>query len=86
MLWLIATINVVDFSVRCVATINLVVCDTTERVTTLLEHKSETPDLKIIVCFEPFTSELRQLAADANVEIITFDDLEVGILIEHLFQ
>ncbi|KAI0221629.1 Long-chain-fatty-acid--CoA ligase 5 [Lamellibrachia satsuma] len=60
-------------------TINLVVCDTTERVTTLLEHKSETPDLKIIVCFEPLTSELRQLAADANVEIITFDDLEPSV-------
>jgi len=55
----------------------MVVCDTRERVTRLLEHKAETPELRIIVCVEPLTSELTQLADEANIDIITYDDLEV---------
>ncbi|KAK2192639.1 hypothetical protein NP493_27g03000 [Ridgeia piscesae] len=61
------------------ASINLVVCDTTERVIKLLEHRSETPELRIVVCVEPLTSELTQLAEEVNVDVITFDDLnELG--------
>ena len=60
-------------------------CDTTERVIKLLEHRSETPELRIVVCVEPLTAELTQLAAEVNVDVITFDDLNVRMLIEQLF-
>ena len=63
----------------------MVVCDTRDRARKLLEHKSETPELRIIVCVEPLTSELTQLADEANVDIITYDDLEVRILPETLY-
>ncbi|KAK2192641.1 hypothetical protein NP493_27g04000 [Ridgeia piscesae] len=67
------------------ASINMVVCDTRERVTRLLEHKAETPELRIIVCVEPLTSELTQLADEANIDIITYDDLEnVGRVHHHM--
>ena len=59
-------------------------CDTTERVIKLLEHRSETPELRIVVCVEPLTSELTQLAEEVNIDVITFDDLNVRMLIEQL--
>ena len=59
-------------------------CDTTERVIKLLEHRSETPELRIVVCVEPLTSELTQLAEEVNVDVITFDDLNVRMLLEQV--
>ncbi|KAI0221627.1 Long-chain-fatty-acid--CoA ligase 5 [Lamellibrachia satsuma] len=58
------------------ADINLVLCDTRDRVMKLLKNKSQTPNLKTVVCFHCMSSAVKQMTADADLDVITFEQLE----------
>jgi len=58
------------------AEIELVVCDAVEKAIGLLKEKSNCPSLKHIVIMEPISQELKDLAEQENVNVLTFDELE----------
>ncbi|XP_030834973.1 long-chain-fatty-acid--CoA ligase 1 isoform X1 [Strongylocentrotus purpuratus] len=61
--------------------ISIVVCDTTKRISAVLEKASSSPSLKIIIGMLPkeITPEIKQEAQDANVQIFTLQELrELG--------
>ena len=43
----------------------------------LLKNKSQTPNLKTVVCFHCVSSAVKQMTADADLDVITFEQLEV---------
>ena len=63
------------------ADIELVVCDKNSRVTTLLRHKSDTPQLAIIVCVETPAEDNLIVANKCGIKLLSFQQLEVRILI-----
>ena len=54
----------------------IVVCDTEEKVRSLLRQRDETPCLKHIVVMKDVTNEMRQAAKDKGVELHSFKDIE----------
>ncbi|KAK6060704.1 long-chain-fatty-acid CoA ligase 5 family protein [Cooperia oncophora] len=54
----------------------LVVCDAVSKAIGLLEHKSKCPHLETMVVMEPITEELRTLASEKGVHVLTFEALE----------
>ena len=63
----------------------MVICDKNDRVKRLLEHKASTENLRLLVCVEKPTAENVKLAQKVGVQLITFADLKVIILVTLLF-
>lgn len=54
----------------------IVVCDTEEKVKSLLKQKSDTPGLKHIIVMKEVTDEMKKAAKNKNVELHYFRDVE----------
>ncbi|PIO74506.1 putative long-chain-fatty-acid CoA ligase 5 [Teladorsagia circumcincta] len=54
----------------------LVVCDAVSKAIGLIKQNSNCPHLKTVVVMEPLTEELRTIASENGVHVLTFDDLE----------
>ena len=60
-----------------IADIKLVLCDTPQRVQKLLANKSQTPNLKTVICFHCVHECVKKLTMDSDIEVVTFNELEV---------
>jgi len=58
------------------AEIELVVCDTADRMSKLLDTKDNCPNLKYIVCMSDISQEDLSRAKDKGLTVIRFDELE----------
>ena len=73
----IAYFSVAMSYLSSVADIKLVLCDSPQRVQKLLANKSETPNLKIIICFHCVHACVKKMTKDSAIEVVTFQELEV---------
>ena len=71
-------INPHPFSVSLTAEIELVICDKPDRVKKLLDHKKDTPRLRVIVHIEPVPEDEVKRAKSCGVDLIKYTDLEVS--------
>ncbi|OQR78292.1 long-chain-fatty-acid--CoA ligase 5-like [Tropilaelaps mercedesae] len=58
------------------ASIEVVVCDSTEKVELLLRERSECPQLKRIIHTKEVADKVTELAKDVNIELIAFAEVE----------
>ncbi|VDO58834.1 unnamed protein product [Haemonchus placei] len=54
----------------------LVVCDAVSKAIGLIKQRAKCPHLKTVVVMEPLTEELRTIASENGIHVLTFDELE----------
>lgn len=58
----------------------IVICDTEDKVKSLLKEKNNTPCLKHVIVMQNVTDELKKAAKDKDVELHSFKDIIVRSL------
>ena len=58
----------------------MIFCDKNKMAQLLLSHKKTTPGLRLIIIFDEPTADTVQMAEEMGVELLTLQQLEVGLV------